>query len=104
MREPVPLVVPHRDPVAENAALRAENARLQAQLAEVLALVQQLRGTIEKQQAHIDKLVKMSFGRSGERVEGPTLFDGLEPDDTPVSPPITTEHHGRTARSSLIRR
>jgi len=30
MREPVPILIPHRDLLAENAALRAENARLQA--------------------------------------------------------------------------
>ena len=63
--------------------LLAENAQLKAQLAEVLALVQQLRGTIETQQTHIAKLVKMTFGRSGERVEGPTLFDGLDAEPTP---------------------
>ena len=63
--------------------LRAENTQLKAQLAEVLALVHQLRGTIEKQQAHIHKLVKMTFGRSGERVEVPTLFDGLEAEPPP---------------------
>jgi transposase len=63
--------------------LRAENTQLKAQLAEVLALVHQLRGTFEQQQAHIHKLVKMTFGRSGERVEGPTLFDGLEAEPPP---------------------
>jgi transposase len=84
MREPTPIVIPHLDLVAENARLRAENVQLKAQLAEVLALVQQLRGTIETQQAHIAKLVKMTFGRSGERVEGPTLFDGLEAEPTPL--------------------
>lgn len=69
--------------LAENAQLRAENTQLKAQHTELLALVQQLRGTVEKQQAHIAKLVKMTFGRSGERVEGPTLFDGLEAEPTP---------------------
>jgi transposase len=68
--------------------LLAENAQLKAQLAEVLALVQQLRSTIEKQQTHINKLVKMTFGRSGERVEGPTLFDGLEAEPVSVAEAI----------------
>src|SRR5206468_5759950 len=64
--------------------LRADNTHLQAQLQEVLALVGELRGTIEKQQDHIAKLVKMTFGRKSERVEGPTLFDN--PPDEPVPP------------------
>src|SRR4051794_5989484 len=68
------------------ARLLAANTHLTAQLREVLALVGQLRGTIEKQQDHIAKLVKMTFGRRTERVEGPTLFDDL-PDD-PVVPPV----------------
>ena len=86
--------------------LLAENTQLKAQLAEVLALVQQLRGTIEKQQAHIAKLVKMTFGRSGERVEGPTLFDGLDAEpvpptkveaipDAPVELVVKRKGHGR---------
>lgn len=70
------------------ARLLAENTHLKAQLAEVLALVGTLRGTIEKQQSHIAKLVKMTYGRSSERVEGPTLFDGLEAEPTPVAEAI----------------
>ena len=75
----------------QKAQLLAANAHLQAQLQEVLALVGQLRQTIDKQQAHIDKLVKITFGRSSERVPGPTLFDDVSPpSDTPMSP-ITPE-------------
>ncbi len=66
--------------------LLADNTHLRAQLQEVLALVGQLRGTIEKQQDHIAKLVKMAFGRKTERVEGPTLFDDLPAE--PVAPPV----------------
>jgi transposase len=67
------------------ARLLAENAQLQAQLAEVLTIVGDLRSTVDRQQAHIAKLVKMTFGRSSERIEGPTLFDGLKGE--PVPPP-----------------
>jgi len=55
------------------AQLLADNTHLKAQLQEVLTLVGQLRGTIETQQAHIAKLVKMTFGPKSERVKGPAL-------------------------------
>ncbi|MCE9564585.1 MAG: IS66 family transposase zinc-finger binding domain-containing protein [Planctomycetes bacterium] len=71
----------------QNAQLLADNTHLKAQLQEVLTLVGQLRGTIEKQQDHIAKLVKMTFGRKSERVEGPTLFDDLP--DEPATPPAS---------------
>jgi hypothetical protein len=48
---------------------------LKQMVAELLATVTQLRTTIEKQQAHIQYLVRLTFGRRTERVEGPTLFD-----------------------------
>jgi hypothetical protein len=44
---------------------------------ELLGTVAKLRTTIERQQAYIDRLVQMTFGRKSERVTGPTLFDGL---------------------------
>lgn len=65
----------------------SEVAHLREQVAELLALVGELRGTIERQQAHIAKLVKMTFGRRGERVEGPTLFDADEPPPAPPAIP-----------------
>lgn len=68
------------------AQLLADNSHLKAQLQEALTLVGQLRGTIETQQAHIAKLVKMTFGPKSERVEGPTLFDN--PPDEGVASPI----------------
>src|SRR4051812_11997243 len=68
------------------AHLLADNTHLNAQVQELLALVGELRGTIEKQQDHITKLVKMHFGRKSERIEGPTLFDDL-PDEPVVPPP-----------------
>src|SRR5262249_20352597 len=48
---------------------------LKQMVAELLATVAKLRTTIEKQQAHIQYLVRLTFGRRTERIEGPTLFD-----------------------------
>jgi hypothetical protein len=48
---------------------------LKQMVAELLATVTQLRTTIDKQQAHIQYLVRLTFGRRTERFEGPTLFD-----------------------------
>jgi transposase len=69
----------------ELAGLRAETAHLRRVNEELLATVAELRGTIEKQQAHIDRLVRRTFGRRSERVAGPTLFDAL-PDPEPAPP------------------
>src|SRR5262245_31820202 len=65
--------------------LRAEAAHLRRVNQELLATVAELRATVERQQAHIDRLVRMTFGRRSERVAGPTLFDGL-PDPDPPPP------------------
>lgn len=100
--------------LADNTQLLADNTHLKAQLQEVLILVGQLRGTIEKQQDHIAKLVKMTFGRKSERVEGPTLFDDL-PDEpvTPTVAPVIAEPevlipkrkgHGRRPNSANLPR
>jgi transposase len=58
-------------------------------VAELLATVTQLRTTIEKQQAHIQYLVRLTFGRRTERVEGPTLFDlnALAEEEVSAPPP-----------------
>jgi hypothetical protein len=48
---------------------------LKQMVVELLATVTQLRTTIDKQQAHIQYLVRLIFGRRTERVEGPALFD-----------------------------
>lgn len=94
--------VPSR--VCNDMGMSAEQevVHLREQVAQLLSLVQQLRGTIEKQQAHIAKLVKMTFGHRGERIEGPTLFDGLAdeppPSDIAVAPEDPTpkrKGHGR---------
>src|SRR5262245_9432472 len=70
-------------PAAELDHLRAEAAHLRRVNQELLATVAELRSTVEKQQAHIDRLVRMTFGRRSERVTGPTLFDDI-PDPGPL--------------------
>lgn len=114
MREPVPIVVPHTDLAAENAAVRAENTHLKAMIGEMQATVATLRRQVESQQAHIHRLVKLTFGRGGERVEGPTLFDTLTPPAaTPaaVAPAAATpdvvvrrKGHGRKAKPADLPR
>ena len=67
--------------------LPTDPAVLQQMLRELLTTLAQLRATIDKQQAHIHYLVRMTFGRRSERVEGPTLFDtlvGPEPEGSPA--------------------
>lgn len=56
-------------------------------VAELLGTVAQLRTTIDKQQAHIQYLVRLTFGRRMERIEGPTLFDFSAPAEEAVPAP-----------------
>jgi transposase len=101
---------------ADLAALRAEAAHLRRVNQELLATVAELRAQVEKQQAHIDRLVRRTFGRRSERLTGPTLFDGL-PDprpptaDSPAVPdappgPATPRRrgHGRRPRPTDLPR
>ena len=71
-------------------SLEQEVVLLREQVAQLLGMVGDLRASIDQQQAHIARLVKMTFGRASERVLGPTLFDDLVddplPSNTPVSP------------------
>ena len=76
-------MTPEPSPAADLAALRTEAAHLRRVNQELLATVAELRATVEKQQAHIDRLVRRTFGRSSERLTGPTLFDGLLDPDAP---------------------
>src|SRR3954447_25993801 len=98
-------------PDADLAALRAEAAHLRRVNQELLATVAELRATVERQQVHIDRLVRMTFGRRSERVAGPTLFDNVPdadptiPADLPVAPdpppdsaPAKRRGHGRRPR------
>ena len=63
-------------PTDDTDDLRRKLAHAEAVIAELRGVVAELRKQVEAQQAHIHRLVKMTFGRGGERVEGPTLFDG----------------------------
>jgi len=100
-------------PREQVAHLLADNTHLNAQVRELLALVGELRGTIEKQQDHIAKLVKMHFGRKSERICGPTLFDDLPDEPVVPPPPVIPEPvmlvpkrkgHGRKPNSSNLPR
>src|SRR5262245_42363770 len=73
-------------PAAELDHLRAEAAHLRRVNQELLATVAELRSTVEKQQAHIDRLVRMTFGRRSEKVSGPVLGEDVsDPDPSPVA-------------------
>ncbi len=98
---------------AELAALRSEVVHLRRVNAELLGAAAELRATVERQQAHIDRLVRMQFGRKSERVvTGPNLFDDttdpdppppatdppVEPDPPPESAAPKRRGHGRRPR------
>jgi transposase len=64
-------------------------ATCQQMIRELLATVGELRTAIDKQQAHIHYLVRLTFGRRSERFTGPTLFDGLaDPEPAPAPTPV----------------
>ncbi len=111
-------MTPAPDPNAELAALRGEVAHLRRVNRELLDTVAELRGTVERQQAHIDRLVRMTFGRRSGRITGPTLFDdAADPEplvptsDTPIGPasppddnPPRRRGHGRHPRPADLPR
>jgi hypothetical protein len=77
-----------------------------ATVAEWLDVVADLRRQVEAQQAHIHKLVKLTFGPRGERVAGPTLFDAAAPvAEAPLpAPPIDPVEPRRSRRGHGRRR
>ena len=77
-------------PTEDTDDLRQKLAHAEAVIAELRGVVADLRRQIDAQQAHIHRLVKMTFGRSSERAEGPTLFDGLDPEAEPM-PAVVVE-------------
>src|SRR5262245_42678365 len=77
-------------PPEDTDDLRQKLTHAEAVIDELRAVVDDLRKQIDAQQAHIHRLVKMTFGRSSERAEGPTLFDGLDPEPDPT-PRIVVE-------------
>ena len=98
-----------------NTDLRQKLTQAEAVIVELRGVVTELRKQIESQQAHIHRLVKMNFGRGGERIEGPTLFDGMVIPEAEVPTPIeplqpeatlTTKRkgHGRRCKSKDLPR
>jgi transposase len=77
-------------PTEDTDELRRKLSHAEAVIAELRGVVADLRKQIDAQQAHIHRLVKMTFGRSSERAEGPTLFDGLDSEADPT-PTIVVE-------------
>jgi len=77
-------------PTEDTDDLRQKLTHAEAVIAELRGVVADLRKQIDAQQVHIHRLVKMTFGRSSERAEGPTLFDGLDPEPDPM-PTIVVE-------------
>src|SRR5262245_40966978 len=71
-------------PTEDTDDLRIKLAHAEAVIAELRGVVAHLRRQVDAQQAHIHRLVKMTFGRSSERADGPTLFDGLDPEAEPI--------------------
>jgi transposase len=93
----------------DSARLSDDPTLLKHMIGELLTTIGQLRSTIDKQAAHIEYLVRMTFGRRSERLEGPTLFDGFappEPEASVAEPPPQIEEtvvlkrkgHGRRQR------
>jgi hypothetical protein len=76
---------PAPPPDADLAALRAEATHLWRVNRELLATVAELRAAVEKQEAHIDRLVRRKFGRRSEELTGPALFDNLPDPDPPLT-------------------
>src|SRR5438309_9156986 len=78
-------------PTGDASGLRQTLTHAEAVIVKLRGVGAELRKQVEAQQAHIHRLVKITFGRGGERVEGPTLFDGMAAPDaevpTPVAPP-----------------
>src|SRR5947208_2484705 len=96
-------------PTGDTIDLRQKLTHAEAVIAELRGVVAELRKQIEAQQAHIHRLVKITFGRGGERVEGPTLFDGIvvpeaenpTPVQSPapeVTPATKRKGHGRRCK------
>lgn len=91
-------------PTDDTDDFRRKSAHAEAVIAELRGAVAELRNQVEAQQARIHRLVKITFGRGGERVEGPTLFDGMavpgastpaEPSAREVTPATKRKCHGR---------
>ena len=77
-------------PTDDIEVLRQKLTHAEAVIVELRGVVADLRKQVEAQQAHIHRLVKVTFGRGGERVEGPTLFDGIDPPEAEAPPTVAS--------------
>src|SRR5436305_6299739 len=93
-------------PAVDPAPLPDDVGVLKQMVTELLATVTKLRTTIDQQQAHIQYLVRLTFGRRSERVEGPMLFDLSAPAEEAVSAPApdVPDAHGVGKRRGHGRR
>ncbi len=64
----------------------ADNTQLKSLVDELRDALAEVRATVAKQDAHIHRLVKMTFGCRSERRVGPTLFDDVPTPDEPPAP------------------
>jgi transposase len=96
-------------PIDDTTDLRQKLTQAEAVIVELRSVVTELRKQIESQQTHIHRLVKITFGRGGERIEGPTLFDGMvmpdavvispnEPPQPEATPATKRKGHGRRCK------
>jgi hypothetical protein len=76
-------------PTDDSNDLGQKLTQAEAVIAELRGVVAEVRKQVEAQQAHIHRLVKMTFGCGGERVLGPTLFDAMAVSESEV--PTTVE-------------
>src|SRR5579862_7071708 len=98
--------------VPPDAANLPDDSRvLKQMIGELLATIKQLRATLDKQNSHIDYLVRMTFGRRSERFEGPTLFEAFRPPEPPTPPAepepeatvvVKRKGHGRRKHPALL--
>jgi hypothetical protein len=82
----------------DTADLRRQLTHAEAVIAELRGVVAALRKQVEAHEAHIHRLVRISFGRGGERVEGPTLFDGMVAPDAEVPTRVAPRPRTRLRR------
>lgn len=85
-------------PTDDMDGLRQKLTHAEAVIVELRDVVAELRKQIDSQQAHIHRLVKMTFGRGGERIEGLTLFDATAPPEATIPGTSRTSDPGFDSR------
>jgi uncharacterized coiled-coil protein SlyX len=64
--------------------LDADNTRLRATVDELRSLVADLRRQLDRQQLTLDRLTRTAFGRTSERLPGPTVGEPPVTNDSPA--------------------